>query len=118
MKGQQRRPLFLSRPQLVGKKPAPSSWVYGQTPDRGRGVDRVPDRVNVDRPDPEVLVEHPDANYAQRRAYKRKTGRRARSTANIPHVNPKRDAKSLKSGRLRAELVDQVRGQFEAGDRP
>ena len=52
-----------------------------------RGVDRVPARLRVGRPLPEVI--------------------HASTFMGKPYVNPARDAKSLKAGRLRKELRDQ-----------
>lgn len=64
-----------------------------------RGVDRVPDRYRVKAPEPTVIVEHHDLV----RSYRRARGYTATS-GNTPHVNPERDAKSARSGRLRKEL--------------
>lgn len=64
-----------------------------------RGVDRVPERYrNVPR-EPVYLVKHEDMPRDQRRARGYKV-----TSGNVPHRNPERDAKSLRSGRLRKEL--------------
>lgn len=64
-----------------------------------RGVDRVPERYRDTPREPEYLVKHEDLP----RSYRRAQGYTATS-GNVPHRNPKRDAKSLRSGRLRKEL--------------
>lgn len=73
-----------------------------------RGVDRVPARYQVQRtpgiPGTEWHVEHSDANYAQRRRIHLESGRALVPGQNKPHVNPRRDGKSARAGRLRKEL--------------
>lgn len=75
-------------PRLV--KPAttrpPSRWAYGDSP-QSRGVDRVPPHLVIPPRPVEFIVRH-----------------RPRLRAMVPHINPARDAKSLRAGRLRKEL--------------
>lgn len=65
-----------------------------------RGVDRVPERYRVAKPEPQWIARHEDLP----RDYRRARGYTATS-GNTPYVNPRRDAKSRKAGRLRKELL-------------
>lgn len=70
-----------------------------------RGVDRVPAHLRgLGRSLPEYVVEHTDSPRSDRRRARLNTGRRMASSTNTPHVNPRRNGKSLKAGRLRKEL--------------
>lgn len=71
---------------------------------QSRGVDRVPKHLRGLRPHLEFVVAHQGSNYAHRRRWHLKTGRRMVAGTNQPHINPRRDGKAVRSGRLRKEL--------------
>lgn len=68
-------------------------------PKFSRGVDRVPARYRVTRPEPQWVHRHQSLS----RWWARRTGQ-SRGAVNQPYTNPMRDLKSLRSGRLRKEL--------------
>ena len=73
-------------------------------PDGTRGIDRVPERLRVEQPAPEHVVEHTDAPHRDRRAMHINQGRAFRPGQNQPYVNPARAekkarAKARKGGR-------------------
>lgn len=70
-----------------------------EQPTGKRGVDRVPERYRVTKPAPEWVVLHTSPS----RHLVRHTGA-SRGRINEPYVNPMRDVKALRSGRLRKEL--------------
>lgn len=55
-------------------------------PAGGRGADRLPAQMRVERPEPEWVHQHTGHPYT-------------------PYVSPARDAKSRRAGRLRKELL-------------
>lgn len=71
-----------------------------------RGVDRVPERLRAGRTTPpfEWVVLHSDTPRPHRRHVHLSSGRRMKPSNNQPHINPLRDRKGLKTGRLRKEL--------------
>lgn len=64
-----------------------------------RGVHRVPERYRVTKPTPEWIALHTSPS----RRMVRDSGA-SRGRINEPYVNPMRDVKALRSGRLRKEL--------------
>lgn len=74
------------------------SWPMGWLERLVRQVDQ---EAKLDEPTRTVewLIEHPDPGR-----HTRVPGKRGHRSRNVPYVNPDRDAKSLRSGRLRREL--------------
>lgn len=67
---------------------------------QSRGVDRVPERIRGLAVHPEWVVEH----HNTPRSLRRRGDVTWPADGNQPHINPARDEKSLKAGRLRLEL--------------
>lgn len=80
-------------------------WIQRRQADLERRRAKKREEAERDKPArPERVVVWVHQHTAPSRGFRRSNGKRVTGSGNTPYVNPDRDKKSLKAGRLRREL--------------